>query len=127
MREVKCSTAALHAGTKNAILEGNATALLVLVWAEFRISQSRAPFPHDAPYEIPPDLFRLAASDARKDDACADAVAISTFSLLLRTHAESMPNFDKTILAWASYLLSKPSSQAFGQWLADVGSRLEEN
>ncbi len=127
MQQVKFSTAALHAGMKNAILEGNTTALLVLVWTADRISQSRAPFPHEAPFEIPPDLFRLAISNASKDDARADALAISSFTLLLRTHAESMPKRDKTILAWASYLLSKPGTQTFGQWLMDFSSRFEEN
>jgi len=127
LKEVKFSNAAFHAGMKDAVLERNPTALLVLAWAADRISQMRNTLPHEAPFELPQDVFRAAISITAKDDEYADATAISIFKILLRTHAESMRKSDDGIVAWATRLLSRPSSQAFGQWLIDFSSRPEEN
>ena len=125
-KKARYSSTAFHAGMKNAVLERNLTALLVLAWAADRIYQMRNPFPHDAPFELPPDIFRLAISISSKDGESADATAISIFKILLRSHAESMPKSDDGIVAWATHLLSRPSSQAFGRWLIDFSSRPEE-
>ena len=38
-----------------------------------------------------------------------------------------MPKSDGGIVAWATHLLSKPSTQAFGRWLIEFSSRPEEN
>lgn len=127
MKDVTYSSAGFHAGMKNAVLERNPTALLVLAWAADRIYAMRKSSHHDTPFELPQDIFRSAVSSSTEDNESADAITISIFKILLRTHAESMPKSDDRIVAWATHLLSRPSSQAFGQWLLEFSSRPEEN
>ena len=43
--------------------------------------------------------------------------------ILIRTHAEAMPQCDEVIMAWGTRLLSRPKHQAFGQWLIDFRTR----
>ncbi len=127
MKDVTYSSAGFHAGMKNAVLERDPTALLVLAWVADRIFAMRKSSHHDTPFELPQDIFRSAISSSTEDNESADAITISIFKILLRTHAESMPKSDDRIVAWATHLLSRPSSQAFGQWLLDFSSRPEEN
>lgn len=127
LKEVTYSKTAFHAGMRNAILERNPTALLVLAWAADRIAQMQNPFPHEAPFELPSEIFRLTIPVSYKEHEAADATAVSMFKILLRAHAESMPKSDDGIIAWATHLQSRESSQAFGRWLVEFSSRPEES
>ncbi len=110
-------------GMRNAVLQGNPKALLVLAWAVSRTSHQRGGYPNVRRIEMPKDLFRLAIPDMSEENEVADATAISMFKILIRTHAESMPQNDNDIIAWATSLLSRARDRAFGQWLIDFSTR----
>ncbi|MCJ1483171.1 hypothetical protein MMC06_003338 [Schaereria dolodes] len=136
-RDIPYSKTAFHEGIKNAILEQNIAALLVLAWRadEFsRRSMRVLTSSENLPYEPSGELFRLAALTQvkRGDSICDDdaiSASISLFKLLIRLHAESMPRDDPDITAWASQLLTwnggTDCDRMFGQWVLDCKEHME--
>ena len=139
---VKCQREAFHEGMRNAIIQRHYDALLTLVWlgtrvAEFEISEGLAAATYDDnPFRAPPELFRLVAKQGmRPFAATADErsgyreqndeaeISLWLFTLLLRAHAESMPQNDPDIKAWANHLSTNEDSdwtvRALAQWVAD--------
>lgn len=152
---VKYEVGALHEGMKNAIVQRHHDALLTLVWfadrrAEFVRSVSEKPFDHtraneEIPFKVPAELFRLVARrglqtfaatlDQHPSCECKEKETktfIRLFMLLLRADAESLPQDDPDILAWADRLRACQDSDgtlaAFAQCISDWGSnkRLSE-
>ena len=123
----------------NAVVQGNYEALLVLIWqadrlAEYKDSKSYV----RPPFEPPAELFRLVAKCGTQDIApsgCHSSdtnfngplLSIKLFTLLLRAHAEAMPQNDPDITTWAHQLLKYEDcaeydqAQPFAQWVLDWG------
>ncbi|CAD6584509.1 MAG: hypothetical protein ASARMPREDX12_001680 [Alectoria sarmentosa] len=139
LRTVQYSLPAFHEGMRNAIVQGNYEALLVLIWqadrlAEYKESKSYV----RPPFEPPAELFRLVAKCGTQDTApsgCHSSdknfnnplLSIKLFTLLLRAHAEAMPQNDPDITAWAHQLLKYEDcaeydqAEPFAQWVLDWG------
>ncbi|KAF6224735.1 hypothetical protein HO133_009928 [Letharia lupina] len=138
LRTVQHDPSALSEGMRNAIVQGNHEALLVLIWHASRFAEYQETASHDdRPFEPPAELFRLVAKRGGPEVATLDqcpgseavnnaTVSVRLFALLLRAHAESMPRDDPGITAWAHRLLtcqgSSKNDRAFAQWVLDWGS-----
>ena len=139
---VKCQREAFHEGMRNAIIQRHYDALLTLVWlgtrsVEFGVSEGLVAATYDEnPFKPPPELFRLVAKQGMRPSAATlnkrsgyqgknDEVEISLwlFTLLLRAHAEAMPQNDPGIQAWANQLSTCRDSdgtvKALAQWVID--------
>lgn len=140
LRLVRYEFSAFHEGIKSAVVQENHEALLVLLWQAVR--RYRKVTAHDeSPFELPAELFQLvarrgvlslAATSDRysSSEAMIDDTLISRklFTLLLRAHAESMPQEDPDIIAWATDLLkckesAKNDHADFAQWVLDWGGQ----
>lgn len=120
------SDTALFEGMKNAILNQNRAALLILIWIVELVTGLDAKNANEKSFEPSAELFRLAVSmpsrsgDGRK---CDMFKFISLFQLLLRAHAESMPKDDPVIMAWATHVRAWENEiepiRSFGQWVLD--------
>lgn len=137
LHKVKYQLEAFYKGMETAIVRGHYDALLTLVWLATRLAEYKDVVSgNENPFEPPGELFRLVArrsiqnieavsdghsnSEAGRIDAPS---SIRLFPLLLRAHAESMPQDDPDIIAWADQLLTCPESsksdQAFANWVLD--------
>ena len=101
-RSVQCKLSAIREGIKNTIVQGNYDALLVLIWqadrlAEYKIRRSD----YENPFEPPADLFRLVVRCGMRD--LPSSTSVKVFPLLRRAQAESMPQHDTDITAWATH------------------------
>ena len=136
LRKVQYELSAFHEGMEHAIVQGNYEALLVLIWEATRLAEYKATTSRDeTPFKPPEELFRLIARRrvprlGLSDGEAAGAeivddfsVDISLFTLLLRAHAESMPQNDPDITAWTTRLLTcldesrKDRAISFAQWV----------
>ena len=142
LRSVQYELSAFHEGMRNAIVQANHDALLVLLWQADRLVAYRPSHSHshdESPFEPPGELFRLVARRGMRDSAVLDecsssengvatSVSVKLFTLLLRVHAESMPRNDIDITRWAQQLLtcrdsSEPNPAGFARWVLDWGER----
>ena len=151
---VACRREAFHEGMRNAIIQRHYEALLTLVsvgirLAEFMVSGRSAAESYDEnPLKPPQELFRLVAKQGmRPFEATSDEssgyqvknddtdISMKLFTLLLRAHAESMPQNDPDIEAWVNHLSTRQDSdgtvQALAQWVinwrsSDGKRKLEE-
>ena len=139
LRTVQYSLAAFHEGMINAIVQGNYEALLVLIWQADRLAEYKDSKSYDRPpFKPPAELFRLVARFGTQDTALSGChssdtnfndplLSIKLFTLLLRAHAEAMPQNDPDITAWAHQLLKYEDcveydqAKAFAQWVLDWG------
>ena len=122
----KYSCDALYRGIKDAVLERNPNALLTLAWIAAGVSRYGMGNSLLSTFELPQDIFRLAIPSLCEDVESADTVAITMFKILIRSHAEAMPQHDEGINLWATRLLSRSKHRAFGQWLIEFGTRSED-
>ena len=136
---------AFYEGMRNAVIQRHYDALLTLVWlgtrlAEFEGSEGLMAASYDENLlKPPPELFRFVAKQgmrpvAATSDECSGCqvkngeaeISLWLFTLLLRAHAESMPQNDLDIEAWANYLSTCQDSdstvQALAQWVLDWSS-----
>ena len=126
---------------RNAVVQGNSDALLVLLWlgtrlAEYRDEDSMSRG-DESPFEPPAELFRLVARRGgpaltRSEAVFEDTdISVKHSALLLRAHAESMPQHDADISRWAHDILTCQASsepdRAFAQWVLDWSSRERES
>lgn len=144
LHTVHFALSALLEGMRNAVVQGNSDALLVLLWlgtrlAEYRDEDSMSRG-DESPFEPPAELFclvarrggpALTASD-RSEAVFEDTdISVKHFALLLRAHAESMPQHDADISRWAHDILTCQASsepdRAFAQWVLDWSSRERES
>lgn len=139
---VKRQCEAFHEGMRNAVIQRHYDALLTLVWlgtrlAEFNPSIWVRKANYDGnPLKPPPELFRLVAKQGMqafaapliehsgyqvKDDEAKTSLWL--FTLLLRAHAESMPQNDPDIQTWTNHLSTCQDSddtvQGLARWIAD--------
>ena len=135
LRTVKYHVEAVHEGMRNAIVQRHYDALLTLVSLASKLADVRNTVSDDEnPFEPPVELFRLVARQGLHDFTatsemrswCEKAeaeISIGLFTLLIRTHAESMPQKDPNIEAWANCLRTSHDSDgtdvAFAQWVSD--------
>lgn len=135
---------ALHEGMRNAIVQVNYDALLVLIWLADRLAE-RKDIMSDSEnaFKPPSELFRLVVKLGMRDLDISEAYSISEgimktavsvklFTLLLRAHAESMPQNDPDITAWAMYLCTYQSNNGidhkkFAQWVLDWSSQARDS
>ena len=141
LRTVQYQLEAFHQGMTNAVVERHYDALLMLVWLATRLAESsNTTTDDDNPFEPPAELFRLVA---RRDLQAFIAtgyglsgggvgrgeleISIRLFTLLLRAHAESMPQNDPEIEAWANHLrtcqYTTGTEVAFATWVSDWSSK----
>ena len=133
---------AFHEGMRNAIIQRHYDALLTLVWlgtrmAEFGASQALVAASYDEnPFKPPREMFRLVAKQGMRPFAATSdehsryagknneaEISLWLFVLLLRAHAEGMPQNDPDIEAWANQLSTCQDSdgtvRALAQWVVD--------
>lgn len=137
---VQYEVPAFHEGMKNAIVQGNHDALLVLIWLADRLAEYKDTMSDfDNVFEPPSELFRLVARlgignleiaerYSNSEGTMNPIVYVKLFTLLLRAHAESMPQNDADITAWATYLCTYQAKnnighQKFAQWVLDWSSQ----
>ena len=139
---VKRQHEAFHEGMRNAIIQRHYDALLTLVWlgtlvVEFEVGRGLVAATYDEnPFKPPAEMFRLVAKQGMRPFAATSdkrsgyrvkndeaEISLWLFTLLLRAHAESMPQNDPDIKAWASHLSTCKDSdgtvKALAQWIAD--------
>lgn len=97
------SRTALQEGIHTAIRQRNHRALLTLL----KLDEHHHRTSTTAPYTLPPSHFHTAANLHPPDP--------TTFQLLLRTSAESLPADDSAITQWAMY-----QGGALGRWVLDL-------
>lgn len=95
------------------------------------------------PLKPPPELFRLVAKQGMRSFAAPSdrrsghqvkndeaEISLWLFTLLLRAHAESMPQNDPDIQAWANHLSTRQDSDdtvhGLARWIADLESSYEK-
>lgn len=137
LHTVQYELSAFHEGMEEAIVQGNYEALLELILQASRLAWCKVTTTtsHDeSPFEPPEELFRLIAKRRVPRLGLSDggagaemvndfSVDISLFTLLLRAHAESMPQNDPDITAWTTRLLTcqeKTTTDraiSFAQWV----------
>lgn len=131
LRSVQYELSAFNEGMKNAILQGNHDALLVLIWQADRLAEYKVPrSDHENPFEPPAELFRLVARCGMRD--LPSSTSVKLFTLLLRAHAESMPQHDTDITAWATHLFTCQDGRDidhtnFAQWVLDWSSQVRSS
>lgn len=146
---VKCQRAAFHEGMRNAVIQRHYDALLTFVWLGTRLAESRqsiyltAADYDENPLKPPPELFRLVAKQGMRSFAAPSdrrsghqvkndeaEISLWLFTLLLRAHAESMPQNDPDIQAWANHLSTRQDSDdtvhGLARWIADWESSYEK-
>ena len=138
---IKCQREAFHEGMRNAVIQRHYDALLTLVWLGTRLAEYRAfrlaAADYDGnPLKPTPDLFRLVAKQGMRSFAAPSdrrsgyqvkndeaEISLRLFTLLLRAHAESMPQNDPDIQSWASHLSTCRDSdgtvRALARWIAN--------
>ena len=145
LHAVECRHEAFHEGMRNAIIQRHYDALLTLVWIGTRLAEaefvvfsrwSAAESYRENPLKPLSELFRLVAKQGMRPFAATsdessgyqvktdDAdISMRLFTLLLRAHAESMPQNDPDIEAWVNHLSTCQDSdgtiQALAQWVID--------
>lgn len=141
LRTVHYQFEAFYQGMSNAIVHGHYDALLTLLWLATRLVEFSDTASNDEnPFKPPAELFRLvarrdlhaftASSNELSDGGvgrCEVEISIRLFTLLLRAHAESMPQNDAEIEAWANHLrtwhYSTGTEVAFATWVSDWSSK----